>query len=51
VTQLVHPLHGCAAEPLRAATDPAAVEPLHSTADPATAGAALTEISSLCSQV
>jgi hypothetical protein len=42
VTQLVLPLHECAAKPLHVAADPAAAEsiiaePLHSTADPAAA--------------
>jgi hypothetical protein len=49
MTQLVLPLHECAAKPFHAAADPAATEsmaePLHSAADPATAGAAPTETS------
>jgi hypothetical protein len=55
VTQLVLPLHECAAEPLQdafeAVADPttteSAAEPLHSVADPAAASAALTETSYL----
>jgi hypothetical protein len=55
VTQLVLPLHECAAEPIQDATesvvDPAAAEPLHSVAGPAAASAFPTETSCLCIRV
>jgi hypothetical protein len=59
VTQLVLPLHECAAEPLqdatKAITDPAVaesgVEPLHSSTGPTVVGAASTETSCLCVRV
>jgi hypothetical protein len=52
MTQLVLPLHECAAESV---ADPTivdlAAEPLHSVADRATVGVASTETSCLCVQV
>jgi hypothetical protein len=52
MTQLVLPLHECAAEPLQDATESIAnlapAEPLHVVADPTAAGATLTETYCLC---